>query len=344
MNFVFNSLRKGLVFDCSLRLKSTTRGVSLAADSDMEAGGVASWPAAAGGVITKQGGAAQGTQCLRVAWGGSANPYAYQLNKFIPSQPIRCTGWARSDGVAVPHVLLYYTAWTGTTSTQWQRIDAYYANPPGSTFALRSVINAPGYCEFDDVTLWEATQNLIDRVGGLNVRAYYSPVYDGYTSFNGIGYAYTRNGNFNPAGTKTIAFNMNPSAIGTTSVMVYMAETVLAPNDGIAIGTSGSKILASTRPSLLGSLGSTPTLSNGTWYRVVVEKGTSVVNKIWIDGVDYSTPAWTAYGLANSLTMFGASYSGGVTLKHTGLLSDVKVWNRSLSADEIAADFAFHGK
>lgn len=132
----------------------------LLADGDMEAAGTGSWSAGNGATLTKQpGNAMAGVQVLRVAHGGTANPYAIQ-NPLTVGTKYRATGFARGDGTGIPRIWAGADFWTGTAATAWQQFDiTFTASNVG--FACATTLAVAGYCEFDQVSVREV---LLDRI------------------------------------------------------------------------------------------------------------------------------------------------------------------------------------
>ncbi len=135
---------------------SGSTNTQLMTDGDMETAGVAAWTVGNSATLTKQTGTPHGgSQVLRIARNGVNSPYAHQAITTL-GQTYRMTGYARSDGGAVPNVTNFTTqVWQGSISTAWQPFDitfvATYA--PGNV-ALQCVTSTgTQYCEFDDVVL-----------------------------------------------------------------------------------------------------------------------------------------------------------------------------------------------
>lgn len=130
-----------------------TSKATILVDGNMETAGVADWAVGASATLTKDTTSPhRGSQALRVAYNGTANPFARQAVLTV-GETYRATGFARGDGtyiivVAEGNNIL----WTGTTSTSWQFFDvAFTATSITRTFRLYSCASAAGYAEFDDV-------------------------------------------------------------------------------------------------------------------------------------------------------------------------------------------------
>jgi hypothetical protein len=125
-------------------------------DLDMEAADAASWTALNTATLSKQSGTrtgGSGSLVIRVAGDGStSSPKAAQTRA---GGITRVTGWARSNGAAVPTVALTSTTiWTGSNSTSWQAFDiAVSSYLYASTRLELGTALATGHVEFDDVTI-----------------------------------------------------------------------------------------------------------------------------------------------------------------------------------------------
>jgi hypothetical protein len=83
-------------------------------------------------------------------------------------------------------------------------------------------------------------------------------------------------------------------------------------------------------------LNSTTTLTNGVWYHVSSTLDSSYSWKLYINGVLESSSTLTAYPFQNS----SAIYIGTGDARYTnGKISNIKIYNRALSAEEISQNF-----
>ena len=122
----------------------------------MEAVGTSAWTPSHSAVLTKETTSPyEGTQCLRVAYGGAVYPQAIQA--CFPNPGIyRVSGYVRSDGTSLPSVLSSLGTnlhWTGTASTSWTPFDICGYVGAGESLILRAAISAAGYVEFDQVSV-----------------------------------------------------------------------------------------------------------------------------------------------------------------------------------------------
>lgn len=127
-------------------------------DGDMERTGAGLWTAGNSATLSKQVTSPHsGSQLLRIAYNGVANPYAYDSQApFTIGQVYRVKGWARSDGTAVPQAYHPWgtPVWTGTNSTSWQPFDVTFL-ATATTGSIGTTLGVAGYVEFDDVVIFE---------------------------------------------------------------------------------------------------------------------------------------------------------------------------------------------
>jgi hypothetical protein len=168
-------------------------------NGDMEAGSPPTgWNAASSAVLTSETGSpsGSGSKVLRIAYGGTNYPYAYQ-EPMVSGKTYRLQCWARGDGAnGLPKVRddAVGDLWVGTTSDTWVRVDVTFT--AGST-RLRFYDNhtAASWAEFDDVSLKETapawppandaivTKETADPHGGSRfVRVTYDGTLSPYTS------------------------------------------------------------------------------------------------------------------------------------------------------------------
>jgi len=116
--------------------------------------GVSDWTSGNDAVLYKDpGGAQEGNYVLRVQYGGTNHPNARQ-NILTVGNRYRITGWARGDGgSSYPQVLNSSTGeWTGTVSTDWQRVDAIFtAND--TYIRLKTSAFTKGASDWDDILI-----------------------------------------------------------------------------------------------------------------------------------------------------------------------------------------------
>lgn len=83
----------------------------------------------------------------------------------------------------------------------------------------------------------------------------------------------------------------------------------------------------------------TATSTDGNWHHVAMTLQSGVTNGsvLYVDGAAVKTCTWTPVSQTGSLVV-GAAYSGSYSNYFDGTIDEVKLFNRALSADEIAAE------
>lgn len=114
------------------------------------------WTALSNACITKQLGASEGGfQIMNVSYVDASFPTARQAILTIGKE-YKITGWARGDGTKAPKIQSgdASLSWTGTSSTDWQRVDVTGIT---TNINLDLVCNTTeaGFAEFDDVFVTE---------------------------------------------------------------------------------------------------------------------------------------------------------------------------------------------
>jgi len=126
-------------------------------DGNMEAAGVAAWPAIdANCTSAKAAPGHSGTQCLRVTTvvpvGFAA---AIQGNVWPQGMRVRMRGWARGDGLGVSVPVMYLSGalflWAGTNSNLWQPFDVTFTAAYANNRLDLGTTQLSGYVEFDDL-------------------------------------------------------------------------------------------------------------------------------------------------------------------------------------------------
>lgn len=131
-------------------------------DGDMEAAGTGAWYSVRATLTKETANPKTGTKCLRATYNGSTTPGGTYQSVLGLGTRFMVTGWARGDGTTYPVVGLgsyVAPAWTGTTSTEWQRFNVVADNVSGSgNFLLYGyLVSAGHYVEFDDVQVIDLT-------------------------------------------------------------------------------------------------------------------------------------------------------------------------------------------
>lgn len=137
---------------------------SLLVDADMEASGVTAWTATNSALLTKQGDAYAGSQCLRITRNGSSNfPGAGQA-VLAKNTEYRFHGWYRHDGTTNQELIIYcgdnLKFWSNYWETGWLEFDFTHttgnnANDVNIDFVSYGG-NSGGYTEIDHIVI-EAT-------------------------------------------------------------------------------------------------------------------------------------------------------------------------------------------
>jgi hypothetical protein len=138
---------------------TATQPTQVLVDGDAETSGTAAWTTVIAGTITKDTTSPHGgTQNLRIARSVNNNPIYKQTTALTTGRVYRVTGFARSDGSAIPNILSSTgntNIFTGTTSTAWQPIDAVFV-ADGPQFQIRvNTSTGTQYAEFDDLIVSE---------------------------------------------------------------------------------------------------------------------------------------------------------------------------------------------
>ena len=175
-DFVFTAAATGLFLTnhtddgtCEFDDFSVKIAVNLLSDGAMEQFDTDQWTAGNAATLTKSTTTPyQGTQCLRITYGGVNSPYAGQTI-FTVGKRYRISGAARGNGVYFPYVADTTGAamWIGTVSTSWQTfsIDVTLTQ---TQLRLFSSANAAGYVEFDNMSVVEMRARTLDASGRGN--------------------------------------------------------------------------------------------------------------------------------------------------------------------------------
>lgn len=142
-------------------------GPQLLQDGDMEDPSTTYWTAGAGGILSKDTTfPVQGLRCMRVANGGTPNPSAV-ATPFEAGKRYIIRGYARGDGVSSSPQVRYSggVIYTGGVSTNWVRFSRVI-EPTGVGLFLYS-IGMLGWCEFDEIEVYEVTTMHPGQLPGL---------------------------------------------------------------------------------------------------------------------------------------------------------------------------------
>lgn len=342
--------------DVTVSLDTHVRTGELLLDGNMETSGTATWIPGSHVILSKETGAPHGgSQVIRLTTVAGGNAVGGQLILTL-GKTYRATGYARSDSASSTTPGIYLTAggaiWIGTTSASWQPFDFTF-KPGSSIFYLFGA--GSQYVEFDDVSVTEVdplvgipTNGVVlgssSGAGGHLTNAY---TFDG-TNDNVNIYSSDLNSVFNPdEGTLVAWAKVSSGAIWSNTVRRIATLTVDANNkisiyktatanqlrvDYIAGGTTKSV----TDVSLAGTT---------NWFQLGISwsKSGDMV-KAYINGAQVGSTqtglgTWVG-NIAATTAAIGAAGSAGTTEPWSGLINDVKLYTRALSAEEIASQYS----
>ncbi len=177
-------------------------------------------------------------------------------------------------------------------------------------------------------------------------------VWSGNTPYYGGGKVGAYAGNFN-GNNDYVAMNTSGVAPQSNLTIVIWA---IAPNNtsndtlyfwGVRNGCNPSSQTLSINNDLLsfytgcgGTFQSTSTLTSGQWYQLAMTEDSSGNVTLFINGAAKTSPGNTRSGLSVSTgyDLIGSTYAAyNIVWPFSGLIDDVRVYNRVLSASEIAA-------
>jgi hypothetical protein len=142
-------------------------GTNLLKDGNMEdtSPGIPFWSTGGSATLSKQTTTPRsGLRCLRVARSTVNNPYAHQ-SPLVSGLRYRVSGWARSDGFAIPSVVADgQQLFVGTTSTEWQPFEFFVDVGTASVQIQLFTITSTGteYCEFDEVSVQKVPDLIVN--------------------------------------------------------------------------------------------------------------------------------------------------------------------------------------
>jgi hypothetical protein len=257
----------------------------VAIDGDMEASGVTDWGVGNSAALTKETtDPYRGAQVLRVAFAGIANPYTFQ-DVLIVGEMYRAVGFARSDGTRIPIFSQNsVNLWTGTTSTDWQRVDVSFTAAAVTTYELIT-IGAAGYTEWDDIRVWKVRQS-IDRVDIPSQRRIdferavlkIKPLHSWCMAF--VGYDLVLNGTFDDDSEWTLGTDWSIAAGKASKASGAGATSITQSDRGVVVGKSYevtfvvSDYVGGTITPIIGSTGTgTARSADGLFQEVIVAAG-----------------------------------------------------------------------
>ncbi len=319
-------------------------------DGNMETSGTGYWVAGQNATLTKETTSPHGgTQLLRVAYNGTNFPNAGQT-MFVVGKTYRVHGYAKSSGAYAPLVSDSVTnRWTGTTSTSWQEFDTTFI-ASGTPLRLYENANTAGYVEFDDVSVTEvdplaglATNGVTlgSTASGHLTNAY---TFDGTNDFVNI-YSSDLNSSFNPSeGTLVAWAKVANAGVWTDATTRYIAEIGDGSNNRLVIQkttTSNQIQIRYFAGGTVKQVADTSLSGSTNWFQVVFtwSKSNDQV-KAYINGAQSGSTqtglgTWAA-NLVSTTTAIGVTNTSGGTSPWSGMINDVRLYNRVLTVDEIS--------
>lgn len=324
-------------------------------DANMEASGTGSWLASGTATLTKQTSSPQGgTQLLRNTQGASASDATQTI--LATGKTYRVTGYSRSDGSAVPRLrnTTYGNYWTGTTSTSWQAIDiTFVASGPDLRF---STLGSSGqYTEWDTFSVTEVSPLVgiptngvtLGASTGTNGHGATAYTFDGTNDYVNI-YSQTLNSIFNPdEGTLSLWSKVSGAGVWTDGNLrtAFILDVDGSTNRfGFYKPSSNNQfaglyVVGGINKNISGNFLSGSTswfLSTLTWSKSKDEL------KMYINGAQVGS---TQTGLGTWAGNFSSARSV-IGTNHTaigfwsGQINDVRLYDRALSAEEIALQYS----
>jgi hypothetical protein len=117
---------------------------------------------------------------------------------------------------------------------------------------------------------------------------------------------------------------------GTNKAMLYLVNPGSENTDFIVVGIdTGGKISADAADT---GNGSNQRVATNTWLHIAVTKTASNVRQVFVNGVDDTSNTSSPFGGPTARGFIGSS--SGVAF-FNGVIDDVRIYNRALSADEI---------
>ncbi|HWA51560.1 MAG TPA: DUF2341 domain-containing protein [Patescibacteria group bacterium] len=317
-------------------------------DGDMEQSGTSYWTAANAATLSKDSSASHGgTQALEILCTGTGNPAARQT-PLLTGKTYRLTGWAKGDGTVGPSVVVASGAiWTGTASTSWQFFDVSWIATSNLISLVAATSSSGKFVEFDDLTLTEISPLSGINTNGVTVGAAanghltnaYS--FDGTNDFVNI-YSGSLNSAFNSSEGTLIAWaKVNGSGVWTDGSVRRI----------VSLSVDGSNLISLAKSNANNTLimqyyagGTASYVSNGSdpsgWFQIAITWSKSTDQaKGYLNGTQQGATmtnlgTW-AGNLTSSRVTIGADTTSGSN-PWSGLINDVRLYNRALSPAEIS--------
>ncbi|HVT62852.1 MAG TPA: LamG-like jellyroll fold domain-containing protein, partial [Legionellaceae bacterium] len=322
-------------------------------DGDMEQSGTSYWTAS-GSTLSKIAGSrtgGSGSQILRVT-GNGGNSKANQSNIFIAGKTYRVTGWVKNDGTSGSSPVIQTTASQNiqqvSNPTSWTYIDATFVPTANTGITLYGSGTGSGhYDDWDDVTVTEVDPLSGVNTNGVTVGAAANGHLTNAYSFDGTNdnvniYSGSLNSAFNPnEGTIVAWAKVSGSGVYTDGTTRYIASFRADSNNEVDIrkpSTNNQLVLSYSAGGIQSqtSIGTTPT----GWTQLVItwSKSNDQV-KAYINGVQQGSTlnglgTWVG-NFVSTTTEIGALNNTGSN-DWSGLINDVRLYNRALSPNEIS--------
>lgn len=331
--------------NCTVVLDMSLRLGELLQDGNMEASGTGVWVALNSATLSKQGSAHAGSQCLRVAYGGTNNPVAQQTILVI-GKTYRFTGYFRGDGTFAPRVTtLGESIATGTSSTNWQYFDATVL-VSRTTFGFQPLITSSGYTEYDDISVTEVSPLVGLPVNGAAIATptyghlYRCAQFDGSNDAVNI-YSAQLNSIFNPDLFTIIAWaRVSAASVWTDSTARGIVRIGVDTNNEFRLrrNTTNNQLNYLWVSGGTSKGTSFNVDSTNTWFMMAMtvdkanDQKRSFYNGLMLETLG-SLGAW-AGNLGSTICAIGSLSSTGTT-PWSGSINDVRLYNRVLNPNEI---------
>ncbi|MEP7167548.1 MAG: LamG-like jellyroll fold domain-containing protein [Candidatus Woesebacteria bacterium] len=324
----------------------------LLTDGNMESALTSSWAVVNAAGLTKQTPVDPhgGTRVLRVTRTTTTNASAGQTVMTV-GKTYRIQGYVRSDGSALPIVRDNGTAiFTGTNSTSYQFFDIIRIAAATQIQFGTSTINTGEYVEFDDVSVTEVDP-LIARPGngvvrgtatGANGHLATAYTFDGVDDEVNL-YSADLNSVFNQSeGTAIVWAKVSSAAVWTDGASHYITLYRADVNNKVELfkTTTNNQLTIRYVANNVVS-GANFTASPTDWFQTAITwSKTSDQVKVYFNGAQQGSTAtglgtWVG-NLNSGTTVAGASSNAGL-LPWSGMINDVRLYNRALSASEVLA-------
>jgi hypothetical protein len=340
--------------DVTVTLDTSIRQGEIVQDGDMETSGTAVWTANNTATLTKNTTSPHGgSNIIRVARNGSNQPNASQAVLVI-GKTYRFTGYARSGSTTDSSPRVYNSGTTLTTgnstdTTTWQFFDVTFLATGTGLGIGTSTSTGTNFVDWDDISVSE-----VDPLVGVNTNG----VIPGSTASGHLQTGYTFDGSndvvniyssdlnsvFNQSeGTLVVWAKVSGSGVWTDGVERRIAVLLSDSSNQMHIRKSS----ASNRVDLTFTSGGTQkqisltSFSPTTWQQYAITWSASNDQfKAYLNGAQSGATStglgtWTG-NLSSTQTVIGNLNSSGTTNPWSGMINDVRLYSRALSASEIS--------